>query len=48
VIAEDDDSGADANARIIADLVPGEYYLQVRHWNRKAGTGNYGLRVKRS
>lgn len=44
---EDDDSGTDSNARIIADLMPGQYYLQVRHWNRASGTGSYRVRVKR-
>lgn len=45
VIAEDDDSGIDANARIIADLVPGDYYAQIRHWNQEKGTGDYTIRV---
>ena len=34
VIAEDDDSGVDANARIVADLVPGGHFVQIRHWNK--------------
>jgi hypothetical protein len=48
VIAEDDDSGVDLNARIVADLIPGEYFVQVRHWNRANGTGKYTIAVKKS
>ena len=47
VIAEDDDSGVDTNARIVADLVPGSYYAQVRHYNRASGMGNYTIKVRR-
>lgn len=46
LIAEDDDSGAGTNARIVADLVPGEYLIQVRHWNRQNGKGTYAIGVK--
>jgi hypothetical protein len=45
LIGEDDDSGVDLNARIVADLVPGQYYLQVRHYNLSRGTGTYTVRV---
>jgi hypothetical protein len=45
LIAEDDDSGIDTNARIIASLIPGEYFVQIRHWNRQGGTGNYSIAV---
>lgn len=48
LIAEDDDSGVGANARIIADLIPGEYFIQIRHWNRATGTGTYSIKVKKS
>ena len=48
VIAEDDDSGVDANARIVADLIPGEYYVQIRHWNKATGTGKYSIKVVKS
>jgi hypothetical protein len=48
LIAEDDDSGVDYNARIAADLVNGRYYAQVRHYNRASGKGNYTIRVWRS
>ncbi|MBC7705625.1 MAG: pre-peptidase C-terminal domain-containing protein [Rhodoferax sp.] len=47
VIAEDDDSGDGSNARISASLVPGQYYAQVRHYNRNNGKGDYTLRVRR-
>ena len=48
VIAEDDDSGLDTNARIVADLIPGNYYAQVRHYNRASGMGNYTIKVRRA
>lgn len=47
LIAEDDDSGVDFNARIAADLVEGRYYAQVRHYNKASGVGNYTIRVSR-
>lgn len=47
LIAEDDDSGLDTNARIVADLIPGTYYAQVRHYNRASGMGNYTIKVRR-
>ena len=48
LIAEDDDSGVNLNARIVRDLVPGRYYVQVRHWNLAGGTGDYTIRVHRA
>ena len=47
LIAEDDDSGVDTNARMVTHLIPGVYYLQVRHYNRANGMGNYSIRVRR-
>ena len=47
LIAEDDDSGLSTNARIVADLIPGQYWAQVRHYNRAGGTGHYTIRVRR-
>jgi Bacterial pre-peptidase C-terminal domain/Astacin (Peptidase family M12A) len=47
VIAEDDDSGVATNALIRADLIPGEYFVQVRHYNRARGTGTYTIKVRR-
>ncbi|MEP6921473.1 MAG: pre-peptidase C-terminal domain-containing protein [bacterium] len=46
-IAQDDDSGDGSNAKISADLVPGAYFVQVRHYNTIGGTGNYSIRVSR-
>ncbi len=46
VIAEDDDSGIDTNASIVADLVAGQYFVQVRHWNLASGTGSYTIKVR--
>jgi hypothetical protein len=48
LIAEDDDSGVDYNARIAGDLVEGRYWAQVRHYNRASGMGNYTIRVWRA
>lgn len=48
LIAEDDDSGYAYNARIGADLVAGEYWVQVRHYNRASGVGDYTVRVRRA
>ncbi len=48
VIAEDDDSGVDLNARIGAGLTEGEYFVQVRHYNRASGMGNYSIRVRKA
>jgi hypothetical protein len=47
LIAEDDDSGQGLNARIAADLVAGEYFVQVRHYNRRSGRGKYAIGVRR-
>ncbi len=47
LIAEDDDSGVDYNARIAADLIEGRYFAQVRHYNRASGVGKYTVRVSR-
>lgn len=47
LIAEDDDSGVGVNARIVADLIPGQYFVQVRHFNKAAGKGTYRIRVRR-
>ena len=45
LIAEDDDSGVATNARIASDLIAGKYLVQVRHYNRKTGMGNYTVKV---
>lgn len=48
LIAEDDDSGFAFNACIRADLGPGDYWVQVRHYNRASGVGDYSVRVRRT
>jgi hypothetical protein len=47
LIAEDDDSGLDSNARIARNLIPGRYFVQIRHYNQKSGMGNYTVKVAR-
>lgn len=47
LLAEDDDSGIDFNAHIAADLVAGDYFVQVRHYNRANGMGNYTIKVRK-
>ena len=45
LIAEDDDSGVGTNARIVANLIPGQYFVQIRHFNKASGTGSYRIKV---
>jgi len=45
LVAEDDDSGQDRNAKITATLQPGDYWLRVRHF-RPTGTGKYKISAK--
>lgn len=47
LIAEDDDSGQGFNSKITANLVPGEYLVQVLHYNQSGGTGSYGIKVSK-
>jgi hypothetical protein len=47
LIAEDDDSGYATNARIATALLPGDYWVQVRHYNRESGAGDYTVKVRR-
>jgi len=47
LIAEDDDSGYGLNPRIAANLVKGEYYVQVRHFSRQSGTGKYTISARK-
>jgi hypothetical protein len=47
LIAEDDDGGAGRNSRIVADLSPGEYFVQIRHYNTAGGTGDYAIKVSK-
>ncbi len=47
LIAQDDDSGVGRNPKITADLIAGEYAVQVRHYNTASGSGKYAIRVAR-
>lgn len=47
LVAEDDDDGEGLNSRIEADLASGRYFVQVRHFNRAGGTGEYSVHVTR-
>lgn len=46
LVAEDDDSGSDRNARIVRQLNPGDYFVQVRHFS-PTEKGTYRIRVSR-
>lgn len=46
-VAEDDDSGAGRNARLVVDLPKGRYVATVRHYAH-AGSGAYTLRAARA
>ena len=46
VIDEDDDSGYGVNPRISAQLLAGDYFVQIRHHER-SGTGKYTIGVKK-
>ncbi|HKP28343.1 MAG TPA: M12 family metallopeptidase [Gemmatimonadales bacterium] len=48
LIAEDDDSGYATNARIASKLIAGNYFVQVRHYNRASGMGNYSIKVAKA
>jgi hypothetical protein len=47
VLAWDDDRGRGLNARIVRKLLPGSYWLSVRHKN-PAATGQYTIGVKKA
>lgn len=46
LIEEDDDGGLGRNSKIVADLIPGDYLVQIRHYNSSEGTGQYSISVK--
>jgi Bacterial pre-peptidase C-terminal domain len=46
LIKEDDDSGIGSNALISANLIPGEYFVQIRHFN-PSRTGKYSVAVRK-
>ena len=39
--------GIGTNARTVADLVVGNYFVQIRHFNTAGGTGDYSIAVRR-
>lgn len=45
LIASDDDSGQDYNARIVRALPQGRYFVRVRHYH-SWGTGSYSIRLQ--
>lgn len=45
LIKRDDDSGPGWNAKIVADLAAGIYYVRVQHYNSESGTGSYTIKV---
>lgn len=45
LIAEDDDAGVGLNARIVRNLIAGQYFAQIRHYNKARGTGSYTIKV---
>ncbi len=47
LIAEDDDSGVSTNAKLSLGLIPGRYFVQIRHFNQATGTGDYSVQVRR-
>ncbi|HVQ75944.1 MAG TPA: M12 family metallopeptidase [Candidatus Binatia bacterium] len=46
LVAQDDDGGQGTNPRILADLSPGRYFVQIRHYEAR-GTGAYTVKVYR-
>jgi hypothetical protein len=44
LVASDDDSGVDRNAKIVQPLQPGAYEVRIRHWS-PSGTGTYQVAV---
>ena len=47
LIAEDDDGGVGLNSRIARPLAGGDYFVQIRHYNRSGGSGPYKIAVKK-
>lgn len=45
LIATDDDGGEGVNPKLVERLGPGEYTVQVRHFDQSAGTGEYRIVV---
>jgi len=47
LIEEDDDSGYGLNPRVSAPLLAGDYFVQIRHYDRSSGTGKYSIGVRK-
>lgn len=47
LIGEDDDGGIGRNSKIIVNLTTGQYFVQIRHYNKTGGTGEYTIRVSK-
>ena len=47
LLANDNDSGMRSNAKIVIDLLSGKYFVQIRHFNSRNGTGKYGINVQK-
>ncbi|MDJ0809519.1 MAG: M12 family metallopeptidase [Desulfobacterales bacterium] len=45
LLDQDDDGGMGYNSRIVANLTPGDYFVQIRHYNTTHGTGDYQIKV---
>ena len=45
-VTQDDDSGPGTNSQIVRVLLPGQYFVRVRHYS-PSGTGAYGISVSR-
>ncbi len=46
-IASDNDNGARLNAKLLVDLLPGRYFIQLRHVDSLNGTGTYKVYVSK-
>jgi hypothetical protein len=46
LIAEDDNNGIGKNAQIQRELLPGKYWVQIRHADRSSGTGSYTIKAR--
>lgn len=45
LVAEDDNNGIGTNAQITRALLPGKYWVQIRHADRSRGTGSYTIKA---
>lgn len=47
ILQQSDDDGIGTNPRIVRTLRPGNYTIQIRHYNRSGGTGDYSIIIFR-